>query len=95
MIGGFLASVWTDLFQSVMMFFGVMVFLFLALSAVGGDMEQATRTAVENTVDGNSPPGRGIPCDGRTQFLPIGLADFVFLRLDLRRIRVAGQHGPA
>ncbi len=58
MIGGFLASVWTDLFQSVMMFFGVMVLLALALIAVTKEaeqtsltagMEQATRNAVEKT----------------------------------------------
>jgi SSS family solute:Na+ symporter/sodium/pantothenate symporter len=34
LLGGFLAAVWTDLFQSVMMLVGVMLLLFLALSAV-------------------------------------------------------------
>ncbi len=34
LIGGFLAAVWTDLFQSVMMWFGVVIFLVLALRAV-------------------------------------------------------------
>ncbi|HEV3303008.1 MAG TPA: sodium:solute symporter [Planctomycetaceae bacterium] len=34
LIGGFLAAVWTDLFQSVMMWVGVVVFLILALRAV-------------------------------------------------------------
>ncbi|HUE16466.1 MAG TPA: sodium:solute symporter [Planctomycetaceae bacterium] len=34
LIGGFLAAVWTDLFQSVMMWFGVIIFLVLALRAV-------------------------------------------------------------
>ncbi len=29
LIGGFLAAVWTDLFQSVMMWFGVVILLFL------------------------------------------------------------------
>ncbi len=31
LIGGFLAAVWTDLFQSVMMWFGVVILLFLSL----------------------------------------------------------------
>lgn len=34
LIGGFLAAVWTDLFQSVMMWFGVIIFLVLALRSV-------------------------------------------------------------
>ncbi|MFO0953684.1 MAG: sodium transporter [Isosphaeraceae bacterium] len=47
-IGGFLAAVWTDLFQSVLMLLGVLILLPLALFAAGG-MEQATLTAVANT----------------------------------------------
>lgn len=47
LIGGFLAAVWTDLFQSVMMFFGVLVLLGLSLYAVGG-LETASRQAVKN-----------------------------------------------
>jgi len=35
MAGGFLAAVWTDLFQSVMMFIGVMLLLFLSLYRIG------------------------------------------------------------
>lgn len=49
LIGGFLASVWTDLFQSLMMAVGVAVLLWLTLSATGGDLEHATRAAVEQT----------------------------------------------
>ena len=45
MFGGFLASVWTDLFQSVLMVIGVTIMLFLALSSAGG-LEKATRSAV-------------------------------------------------
>ncbi|MSR56095.1 MAG: sodium:solute symporter [Planctomycetaceae bacterium] len=48
LLGGFLAAVWTDIFQSVMMLIGVVLLLFLALNQAGG-MEQATRTAAENT----------------------------------------------
>jgi sodium/pantothenate symporter len=47
LIGGFLAAVWTDLLQSVMMFIGVMILVVLALSAVGG-LEAASRKAVAN-----------------------------------------------
>src|SRR4029077_4784409 len=47
LIGGFLAAVWTDLLQSVMMFIGVMILVVLALSAVGG-LERASRKAVDN-----------------------------------------------
>jgi SSS family solute:Na+ symporter/sodium/pantothenate symporter len=46
LIGGFLAAVWTDLFQSVMMFIGVLALMFLSLYAVGG-LENASRKAVE------------------------------------------------
>src|SRR5262249_17453386 len=35
LLGGFLAAVWTDLFQSVMMLIGVLMVLVLALSAIG------------------------------------------------------------
>ena len=42
---GFLASVWTDLFQSVLMAIGVSIMLFLALRAAGG-LEEATKSAV-------------------------------------------------
>ena len=47
LIGGFLAAVWTDLLQSVMMFVGVMILVCLAIPAVGG-MERATRQAMQN-----------------------------------------------
>lgn len=76
MIGGFLASVWTDLFQSVLMFIGVIVLVLLAVPAAGG-LENATRTAVEHTsVDFASGPGYAP--DGRS-FLPLGLAFSFFI----------------
>lgn len=40
LIGGFLAAVWTDLFQSVMMWVGVVIFLVLALRAVDALKQQ-------------------------------------------------------
>ncbi len=51
LLGGFLAAVWTDLFQSVLMFFGVLILLFASLSQVGS-LEHATRTALANTGPG-------------------------------------------
>lgn len=77
MMGGFLASVWTDLFQSVLMFVGVVLLLILAVPLAGG-LEQATRSAVEATGPGFA-FGPGFSTDDR-QFLPIGLAfSFFFL----------------
>jgi SSS family solute:Na+ symporter/sodium/pantothenate symporter len=71
LIGGFLAAVWTDLFQSVFMLVGVVILLALTLPAAGG-LEQATRTAVENTGPGFA-SGPGYSEKGR-EFLPLGLA---------------------
>jgi len=72
-LGGFLAAVWTDLFQSVMMLVGVLVLLGLALGAVGG-MEQATLRAVKVTgPDFAFGPGFDPRHEGR-QYLPLGLA---------------------
>src|SRR5581483_2727401 len=70
-IGGFLAAVWTDLFQSVMMLIGVLILLPLVLSAAGG-LEHASRVAVEQTGPAFLSPG-GYLADGRT-FLPFGSA---------------------
>lgn len=71
LFGGFLASVWTDLFQSVLMIVGVVILLALIVPAAGG-MEQATRTAVEHTGP-DFAFGPGYSADGR-QFLTGGLA---------------------
>ncbi|MBL9124695.1 MAG: sodium:solute symporter [Planctomycetaceae bacterium] len=76
MIGGFLASVWTDLFQSVLMFVGVLALVLMAVPAAHG-LEAATRTAIENT----SPDfvfGPGYATDGRA-FLPISLGFSFFI----------------
>lgn len=72
MMGGFLAAVWTDLFQSVMMLAGVLLLLPLAVMAAGG-MENATRVAATHAggADFIFGPGRG--ADGR-YFHPLGLA---------------------
>jgi sodium/pantothenate symporter len=73
LLGGFLAAVWTDLFQSVMMFVGVLVLLFLALQMTGG-IEPATVAAAKATGPGfvfgpgYDPTGKG------REFMPLGLA---------------------
>lgn len=78
LIGGFLASVWTDLFQSILMFFGVILLFLLVVPLVpGAPMQQATVDAVAATGPeyafgpGYSPEGR--------QFLPISLAFSFFV----------------
>jgi SSS family solute:Na+ symporter/sodium/pantothenate symporter len=89
LIGGFLASVWTDLFQSVMMVIGVMILVFLAVPMAGG-LEKATKTAIINTSaelvttsDAEPPPvadiasGPGFSKIGR-EFLTPGLAVSMF-----------------
>ncbi|MEX0727039.1 MAG: hypothetical protein WD065_12255, partial [Planctomycetaceae bacterium] len=79
MLGGFLAAVWTDLFQSIMMFFGVIFLLGLSLYAAGG-LEEANRVAVERYgVEIATGPGYDPTHTGR-EFLPIGLAfSFFFI----------------
>jgi len=75
LIGGFLASVWTDLFQSVMMVIGVMLLVCLAVPMAGG-LEQASQNAIAAT----SPSiafGPGYSTDGR-EFLTPGLALSMF-----------------
>jgi SSS family solute:Na+ symporter/sodium/pantothenate symporter len=76
--GGFLAAVWTDLFQSVLMFAGVMLLLVACLSAVGG-LEQATLRSLANTGPGFV-FGPGYSADGgQQQFLPLSLAISFFV----------------
>src|SRR5689334_5275218 len=71
LIGGFLAAVWTDLLQSVMMFIGVMILVVLALWSAGG-LEPASRKAVE--VAGPAiATGPGIRSNG-DPFLPLTMA---------------------
>jgi sodium/pantothenate symporter len=78
LLGGFLAAVWTDLFQSVMMWLGVVFLLILTLGHVGS-LEQATLAAAANT----GPEfafGPGYDPEGQRAFLPLGLA-FSFFAL--------------
>ena len=76
MFGGFLASVWTDLFQSVLMVIGVMILVTLAVPAAGG-LEEATRRAVDATGPGFA-LGPGYSADGR-EYLTLGLAVSFFI----------------
>lgn len=85
LVGGFLASVWTDLFQSVLMFIGVVVLVLLTIPAVGG-LEQATRQAVDNTgpefalAPGYAGDFASDADEANRQFLPISLAfSFFFI----------------
>lgn len=72
--GGFLAAVWTDVFQSLVMAVGVMILLPLALIACGG-LGAATEAGIAQT-DVNYAFGPGA---GRA-FHPIGLAvSFFFM----------------
>jgi len=78
LLGGFLAAVWTDLFQSIMMLLGVMLLLVLVLSQSGGP-EAATRAAVE-TLGPNYAFGPGYDPKGEgRQFLPVSLAFSFFV----------------
>lgn len=72
--GGFLAAVWTDVFQSLIMAVGVIILLPLALMASGG-LSQGTADGIAQTnVDFAYGPGAGYA------FHPIGLAvSFFFM----------------
>ncbi len=74
LIGGFLASVWTDMFQSVLMAVGValLFFMIVPLASQGG-FQVPTLDAVAAT----SPDfafGPGLSKEGKPPFLPLGVA---------------------
>jgi SSS family solute:Na+ symporter/sodium/pantothenate symporter len=75
LIGGFLAAVWTDLLQSVMMFIGVTILVCLALPAAGG-LENATRQAVVHAGP-QFATGPAYKPDG-SPFLPLTMAFSMF-----------------
>lgn len=78
LIGGFLGAVWTDLFQSVLMFLGVMILLYASLTAAGG-LENATLTSLKNTGPGYVfGPGYSTG-ETPTDFLPLSLAISFFV----------------
>lgn len=72
--GGFLAAVWTDVFQSIIMAIGVLILFPLAMAASGG-LEGATRAGMAQAGDGFAfGPGAG-----DRMFHPIGLAFSFFV----------------
>lgn len=71
--GGFLAAIWTDVFQSIVMALGVLIMLPLALAATGG-LEAATTKGMALAGDGFAfGPGAG------RAFHPIGMAFSFFV----------------
>lgn len=83
-LGGFLAAVWTDVFQSVLMAVGVLILFPLALNASGG-LEAATNAGIEAVGTGFAfAPGAD------RDFLPIGLAVSFFCMWS-----IAGMGQPA
>lgn len=81
LIGGFLASVWTDLFQSVLMWFGVLILLYLTLSHVGG-LENGTNQAIKAAGPSYAIGPGWSPVPGVEQgraFLPVSLAASMFV----------------
>lgn len=77
-VGGFLAAVWTDVFQSIIMAIGVLILFPLAMNACGG-LEKATydAMAVKSLGDGFAfGPGAGYP---DRQFHPITLGFSFFV----------------
>jgi SSS family solute:Na+ symporter/sodium/pantothenate symporter len=78
LIGGFLASVWTDLFQSVLMLIGVVIlFLLVVPLTIGAPMQAATLEAMAKTGPDYA-FGPGFSPSGR-QFLPVSLAFSFFV----------------
>lgn len=71
--GGFLAAIWTDVFQSIIMAIGVVLLFPLAMAASGG-LENATMSGIAQTDPGFAfGPGAG------RAFHPIGLAVSFFV----------------
>jgi SSS family solute:Na+ symporter/sodium/pantothenate symporter len=72
--GGFLAAIWTDVFQSIIMAIGVVLLFPLAMAASGG-LEKATLAGVAQT-----DPGFAFGPGAERAFHPIGLAiSFFFM----------------
>jgi SSS family solute:Na+ symporter/sodium/pantothenate symporter len=71
--GGFLAAIWTDVFQSIIMAVGVVLLFPLAMAASGG-LEKATLAGVAQT-----DPGFAFGPGAERAFHPIGLAFSFFV----------------
>jgi SSS family solute:Na+ symporter/sodium/pantothenate symporter len=84
LVGGFLASVWTDLFQSVLMAIGVvLLFVLIVPTASQGGLEKMTLDAMRNSPHAGEQMALGPGLIQRTNqvepFLPIGAAASMFL----------------
>ncbi len=84
--GGFLAAVWTDVFQSILMAIGVLIMFPLALKLSGG-FGPATQQGVQAVGPGFAAAPGG---SGEWQFLPISLAISYFCMWS-----IAGMGQPA
>lgn len=84
--GGFLAAVWTDVFQSVLMAIGILIMFPLAMNASGG-LENATRQGIQAVGPGFAAAPGG---SGDWQFLPISLTISYFCMWS-----IAGMGQPA
>jgi sodium/pantothenate symporter len=74
LIGGFLASVWTDLFQSVLMLVGVVILFWLVVPLASAEgMDRPTLDAVAAT-DSAYAFGPGLSAPEKPPFLPLGAA---------------------
>ena len=71
--GGFLAAIWTDVFQSIVMAIGVMLLFPLAMAASGG-LTQATYSGMAQT-----DPGFAFGPGAERAFHPIGMAVSFFV----------------
>lgn len=78
LVGGFLASVWTDLFQSVLMAIGTVILLMLALKHAGG-LESATTASLER-LGPEFATGPGLPVtEGGPAFMTISMSVGAFM----------------
>ena len=93
LIGGFLASVWTDMFQSVLMVFGVVLLFVLVVPGAPATPASATRRSTPCRSPAGFASGPGYSATGRS-FLPPTLALSYFVRLGFRRLGNAGRHDP-
>ena len=87
--GGFLAAIWTDVFQSIIMAIGVMLLFPLAMAASGG-LAKATLAGMAQTDPGFAfGPGAG------RAFHPIGAGALVLRHVGDHRHGAAVDAGPA
>jgi sodium/pantothenate symporter len=74
LIGGFLASVWTDMFQSVLMAVGVVLLFFMIVPLASQSGFQAPTLDAVAATGPDFAFGPGLAKEGRPPFLPLGVA---------------------